>query len=578
MIYLFYKRKEVNMSVYSLVNELKENNEDLEFYPTTDEMLSVIAPYMDNETVLDIGCGLCHFKKYMDKKSIELAAIKTNQEKIEAEKKGKNWYKTYHHTDNEICKIDKYYVIEKSKILLSKLDEEAICVGTDLYESTLIDKKVTTIFCNPPYSDYISWTKKILNEGNFKQAFLIIPDRWADNTEIQSILKAYNTSYDILGTFSFANAERPARANVNVVRFRRNKYINRYKNQEDFDKDVFDVFFEQMFAEELKHAKQETFSEKEREKAITNALQVSKGKASTLVELYQQDYNHLLTSLSAIMKLDASIMATFNLDTEKIKAALIEKMKGLKIIYWDRVWEMFEEITSRLTASMRNKLKNKYSDLYMMDFTVLNIWAMILYVSKRANKYFDTQLIDFYQSISDEANVKPYKSNKKLFEKDGWYWNAKEHSHYVLDYRIIMSSPFRTSWHGEFQVGYDSDKTLKDIKTIAKNLGFNVSNFNLPSEFGEKAYMYYINTKGEEVVFMEYKAYKNGNMHVKFNQEFTKALNVEVARLLGWLRCKEDIAREFPEEFRNGAEKYFKSNYDCLSTNSNILALVDNLK
>ena len=310
------------MSVYSLVNELKENNQDFEFYPTTDEMLAVIEPYMDKETVLDIGCGLCHFKKYMDKISES--------------------------------KIDRYYVIEKSKILLSKLDKSSICVGTDLYENTLIDKKVSTIFCNPPYSDYVGWTKKILNEGNFKQAFLIIPDRWVNNTEIKSILEAYNTTYDILGSFSFLNAERSARVNVNVVRFRRKKYINSYARQEEFDKDVFDITFEQMFENEFKKPKQKDFKE-QHNKEIKNALAVSKGKAQTLVDYYQEDYNHLLTSLKAIMQLDENIMSTFNLDVEKVKTALIKKMKGLKILYWDYVWDMFDEITSRLTTNMRNK-------------------------------------------------------------------------------------------------------------------------------------------------------------------------------------------------------------------------------
>ena len=46
---------------------------------------------------------------------------------------------------------------------------------------------------------------------------------------------------------------------------------------------------------------------------------------------------------------------------------------------------------------------------------------------------------------------------------------------------------------------------------------------------------------------MEYKVYKNGNMHVKFNKEFTKAMNVEVSRILGWIKTKEDIAKEFYE-------------------------------
>ena len=73
---------------------------------------------------------------------------------------------------------------------------------------------------------------------------------------------------------------------------------------------------------------------------------------------------------------------------------------------------------------------------------------------------------------------------------------------------------------------------------------------------------------------MQYKVYKNGNMHVKFNIEFTKAMNVEVSRLLGWIRCKEDIEKEFPSEMAKGAEKYFKVN-NCISLFNNNLLLLE---
>ena len=44
-------------------------------------------------------------------------------------------------------------------------------------------------------------------------------------------------------------------------------------------------------------------------------------------------------------------------------------------------------------------------------------------------------------------------------------------------------------------------------------------------------------------------------------------MNVEVSRLLGWIKSAEDIKREFPEELAKGAEKYFKSNYTCIGDN-----------
>ena len=54
---------------------------------------------------------------------------------------------------------------------------------------------------------------------------------------------------------------------------------------------------------------------------------------------------------------------------------------------------------------------------------------------------------------------------------------------------------------------------------------------------------------------------------------FARALNVECSRLLGWIRRKEDIQKEFSDELAKGAEKYYKQNYNCLGNNS--LLLID---
>ena len=107
------------MSINALIEELKENEQDFEFYPTSKEMLEVIKENLqyirECNSVLDIGCGTCNFKKYIP------------------------GYE--------------YFVIEKSKILLEKLDAETTVLGTDFHSTLLIDKKVDVIFCNPPYSE-----------------------------------------------------------------------------------------------------------------------------------------------------------------------------------------------------------------------------------------------------------------------------------------------------------------------------------------------------------------------------------------------------------------------------------------
>ena len=563
------------MSTASIVKELKETGNDYEWYPTSYEMLEVIAPFIKDVKVLDIGCGDCRFKTYMDSLAREKADILTEQSKQHALKEGKDWWKTYGIYDREVCKIDSYYVIEKAKPLLERLIEDAVVLETDFEACTLYDKKADVYFCNPPYSKYEDWTYKIITEGNFKEAFLIIPDRWESVHKIQAALKLHDTTYEILGNFDFSNAERQARAKVHVVRFIREKYCGTYRSLPDFNEDAFDKFFNEVFDKESdKRDEYEVARDKKEDskQRIHDAIvSVEKGKAEVLVELYNADRMKLNNNLNAIMQLDEDVLAVCNISVNNVRKAIREKIDGLKSLYWSMVWEEFSEITERLTTDTREKLKRQYDYLNSYEFTPLNIWTVILYVVKHAGKYSDNQLVSFYKNLSDEENVRPYKSNTKLFEKSGWRWNSDEHRDYLLDYRIIMSSPFREGWHGEFEVDYRSKHTLSDIMVIARNLGFRVlDDIEYPDSFGGKGYLYFMNGAKKEQ-FMEFKAYKNGNMHVKFNIEFTKALNIECARLLGWIKTKADVAREMPVEYLDAFDKYFKCNYTPIGTNLKLL-------
>lgn len=159
-----------------LLTILAENNQDFEWYPTTDEMLEEVYCHINwrgNTQILDIGCGLCGLKKLIDRRN---------------KNKDKNNMRDYD-----------YFAIEKSEILLNKLPSDVYVLGTDFYQCTLIDKDVDVIFCNPPYSEFKEWTKRIICEGNFRQAFLIIPQRWKDFCAI-----ARNLGFSI-GHFESAN-------------------------------------------------------------------------------------------------------------------------------------------------------------------------------------------------------------------------------------------------------------------------------------------------------------------------------------------------------------------------------------
>lgn len=561
------------MPINQLINELKENNQDFEFYPTTKEMIKPIYIAANGGDWLDIGCGTCNFKKFFEElkqaDQLRYDAKETAFRNSYTEGKGYNY--DLQPKDCEKPKyFGKYYVIEKSRILLDKLEKDVICLGTDFHGTLLLDKPVQNIFCNPPYSEYEQWACKIIFEANCKNIFLVIPERWQNSEKIQKAIKESNSDYKVLGEFDFLNAERAARAKVNVVHIYRKdeRYTYRSSDLKDYNENAFNKWFDETFKMRDIKSHTEWNEEEEKRNIAKNQLVNAEGsKAKILVDLYNNEIETLFNHFKAISSLDVDILATIGVEKKAVKEALKMKAKGAKSRYWRLAIDELEEITNRLTSTTRQDMFNKFQELQTVDFTLENIYPFILWVLKNANGYYNSQLIDFFKKLTSMENVKPYKSNQNAFIEE--YWGGKRLkdniSHYTLDYRIIMSSPFDISYSGNLETRYNTKEKLQDIFTIARNLGFNIGLCDMPTEFGEECTVLY---EKSDKVFMKYRVYKNGNMHVKFDIEFSKAMNVEVSRLLGWIRTKEDIKKEFPAKMAEGAEKYFKQNYTCLNVNS----------
>ena len=90
----------------------------------------------------------------------------------------------------------------------------------------------------------------------------------------------------------------------------------------------------------------------------------------------------------------------------------------------------------------------------------------------------------------------------------------------------------------------------------------------------------YLNPSGEDGklhdkdLFLEYRCFKNRNIHLRLNQEFMKAFNIEVARLKGWIHNKEDIVNEFDAELeiaKEDCDKYYKTVYQIETLPSQFL-------
>ena len=135
-------------------------------------------------------------------------------------------------------------------------------------------------------------------------------------------------------------------------------------------------------------------------------------------------------------------------------------------------------------------------------------------------------------------------------------------SHYKLDYRLVFQC--RGCFSSESWNKYEHPNGLhrrthddiNDIITVGKNLGFDVDQDSRSFQWcpGDENIF---TCKGE--TFMAVRAYKNGNIHCKMNQEFMKKLNIEAGRLNGWLKSKKETAEELDITIQE-VEKYYNTN------------------
>lgn len=530
-------------STKKMVSTLTENDQDFEWYPTTQAMIEVVARgiSVDTQSILDIGAG--------DGRVLLGLSVK--------------------------CPHAKLYGIELSQLLVQAQPASVIPIGTNLFEQNLACLPVDHIFCNPPYSEYEEWTCKIISEGYAQKSFLVIPQRWKESKLITEALKKRGATARVINSDNFHNAERQARAVVDVVEVTYPRKENRYNEV----KDPFDIWFDANIdtfdhAEEFKES--ETGSDLKRRYANSSI--------DDMVTAYREEYTLLENNYRAIFKLDYAILKELGIDKNHVRDGLKKKMAGLKIKYWQILFNRLDAITSRLSTKSRKSLLDKLTENTSVEFTAPNAYAVVLWAIKNARQYFDEQLIDLFKALSTFENALKYKSNIKTWAKDGWRYIHSTHpedahrkpTHFALDYRIVVAKTNAIQGGGYDYSHYYYTGNLKDtchdlladVVAVLSNLGFMTSSRpSVAREWvGGKWQDWY---KGDEILF-QVKAYMNGNLHFRFTPAAIRALNIEAGRLLKWVRSADEVVTEMGYT-QEEAEQYFNSNAYMLSNSVKLL-------
>jgi hypothetical protein len=250
-------------------------------------------------------------------------------------------------------------------------------------------------------------------------------------------------------------------------------------------------------------------------------------------------------------------MQELDVKIDSVKGALKLKISSLKDVYWHELINKLTAVTDKLASSSRKKLLDKLFATTHVDFTAPNAHAIVVWVVKNANGYFDSQLIELVETMTEKANIVNYKSNQRTFGDEMWRYraSAKELSHYKLDYRIVLERvggiAVEEYYRSRTAHGLTESATsyLNDISTVAMNIGYDTANSRRAEDFQwesnkKKSFMFKNHTTGEIEELFEARAFKNGNLHIKMRIDFMCKLNVEFGRLKGWLKSKEAASDE----------------------------------
>lgn len=508
----------------NLLDTIKENNQDFEFYPTTQKMVNIIANNIGERLLtkgrfLDIGAGNGNFFSKLAN------CVNTSY-------------------------LNKF-AIEKSQILINQMPSDIAIVGADFHQQTLIDKNFDCIFCNPPYSEFKTWMQKIINETNCNNVIMIVPDRWQKDDNLLKLIKKRDFDFQIIGNESFLDAERSARANVDIVYFSRCK-IEKEKYYRDngrgraIERSFID-FFNENFADLSQPAKKP----EELKDQIKNELVAGNNLIEKMVTLYNIEFNNLLDSFKSLSKIDDASLKNIGINKTQLMISLHEEISSLKNKYWLHLIHNLKELETRLIYCFKDKLLNSITDtIGNIDFNENNCYAILIWIIKNANQSFNEQLLFMFDLCIEPNNVKKYKSNKMVFDTEERNWgskelrfkNKKDVNKIILDYRIITEEGSYDVSPRSYIPNDASNKIIACWEVICYNL------------LGHKN-------------FGDIKFFKNRNVHLKFNVEFSKAFNIQASLLKGWIKDK----REAVQEFENIKESDLNFNYFQFSNNKQIL-------
>jgi len=547
------------MNTTATIRTLRASGQDYEWYPTTTEIIhafwndirSIMVP---REEYASCGWrsddGLAYTKSLRNDEASTISIFRMLDVGT-----GDGRVFTDFPEIPERIEIVKQLGIEKADYMADSLIAKCVwLLGRDYMHTTLIGKQFDLVYSNPPYSIFKPWCMKLLNEVSTKFLYLVIPDRWEDDTELKA---AMERRFDVstVGHYDFSEGDREARAKVSLLRLES-------KKAED-DDTPFHRWIKENIGEFKKAEKEEDISDMHPSAAGSTEVGMHKSAAESLLESYQQEMFEMVKVYRALSGVDFKLLSRLGIVYGDVVRKIKEDIDSIKYRYWEKALSTIDAIKKRLTVSTGKSLVEKMKEFKELDFNEDNILNVVTWIVQNVNNYSVEQLNKCYDDMTDFENVRAYKSNDVWID-DHWRYgkvNKKKPGKYTLDYRIVVSNRTIGRDHYEdgmvplgFSCSYNAwnDNIVADLCVVANTLGFPNNGIQGYIKLGQEHTVE--GADGKELI--GFRSYKNGNVHIKVRQDLMRTINVEVGRLRNWLKSPSDVESEF-DISREEAEKLF---------------------
>lgn len=584
----------------SIVKSLKEAGQDHEFYPSTESQIKAVTD--DIQSLLET-----HDLKSRYKKSIKVLDVGAGDGRVLSSIS--NALESNSERDMSV----NMYAIEKASLHTDTYRGKSITLlGTEFSEINFISKKADVAYTNPPYSDFSNWLVTLITQLNFKLLYVVVPERWKDDAAIQQAIKTRQiVSTKVLTESDFFDADREARAKVQVVRFAFNDFEKEAERAEraascdnrnhrhyytpEIGRNAtcpFQLFIENELG--LKKSYSETTNkfnehiEKERvrknmqkEDSQCHQLVVSRGVLWALLDSYERDLGRVLSEYKKISALDPVLLQELGVEYDSLCEGVKDKLFGFRNVYWGLLFEELDTLSSRLTSKHRQSLLNTLA-ANSLDFTYTNAIYIVSYAVEMANELVEQSLIDVYKNLtSEDAILRHYKSNSHVY-KDDWrhtHGSLNDKASYLLDYRFVYSQSWSNFSNDSWKKGLaDGARSfVNDLLVVFTLLGYSGiygdTNYD-EIVSGSKLIIHGTEPCGKSVELLKVRFFKNGNRHCSFSQKAMLRFNITVSRLLGWIRNKDDF--EFEADVKTPvADEIWRIGDTLKILPSTVLALTD---